>query len=326
MYDVICFGSSTVDVFVGTNRSDLITYKDHNKEESLLAYPTGSKILVKELEFTTGGGGTNAAYAFSRLGLKTAYLGKMGDDNNAQLVLDDLKKEKIDSLAILGKGEKTGYSVILDSIKRDRTILAFKGANNNLRFKEINLKKVKTKWFYFSTMMGVSFETLEKMAAYAKKNNIKVALNISEYLARKGITFLSKLLKNVDVFVLNLYESSLLTGKDDIKEIFKKIHSYGPKIVAITSGSDALYVSDNGEVYKAKPHKIKIVETTGAGDAFAASFVTGLIKGKSVEMAIKLGVHNAQSVISYHGAKNKLLRWDEIMKLDKKRDVKVTMV
>ena len=321
MYDVICVGSSTVDVFACSKRADLITFKDCEKEKCMLAYPIGSKILIKKLNFTTGGGGTNCAVAFSRLGLKTAYLGKMGDDNNAQLVIKNLKKEKVDSLAILGKDNMTGYSIILDSIKHDRTILAYKGANNHLKWSEIKKNKLKTKWFYFSTLLETSFKTLEKLAIYARKNNIKVAFNVSEYLARKGPKYLAKILKNTEVFILNKVEAKLMTKKDNVNQMLEKLHSYGPKIVAITCGGNELFVSDGSIVYKAKPNNIKLVETTGAGDAFAASFVTGLIKNDKIKTAIELGIHNAQSVISHHGAKNKLLTWKEIQQMCKKKKV-----
>src|SRR3989344_1059516 len=120
MYDVITVGSATLDVFAKTKFSELIKIMDSKGETDLLAYPTGSKILIEELEFTTGGGGTNAAVALSRLGHKTAWLGKLGKDENSDYILKKLKEEKVDSLAVRGKAYG-GYSIILDSIEHDRT-------------------------------------------------------------------------------------------------------------------------------------------------------------------------------------------------------------
>ena len=96
MFDVICVGSSTVDVFAKTKYSELIKIVDHKGEEDLLAYPTGSKILMEELDFTTGGGGTNVAVSLTKLGIKASYLGCMGKDTNAVLVMDALKKFKVE--------------------------------------------------------------------------------------------------------------------------------------------------------------------------------------------------------------------------------------
>ena len=74
MYDVITVGSATVDVFAKTHFSELIKIIDPKGETDLLAFPSGSKILIDDLEFTAGGGGTNTAVALSRLGHKVGFL------------------------------------------------------------------------------------------------------------------------------------------------------------------------------------------------------------------------------------------------------------
>ena len=86
-YDVITVGSALSDVFVDTG---LKTMKSHNKR--LIAYPVGFKIAVKEIKFSIGGGGTNTAVGFARMGLKTAFLGKIGNDQTATEILNLLKK------------------------------------------------------------------------------------------------------------------------------------------------------------------------------------------------------------------------------------------
>ncbi len=105
MYDVITVGSATVDVFAHTE-SELITIKTSHGKEELIAYPSGSKILIDRLEFKIGGGGTNTAVSFSHLGLKTAYLGKIGNDENGEKVLKLLKKEKIDFVGVKAKNKQ----------------------------------------------------------------------------------------------------------------------------------------------------------------------------------------------------------------------------
>jgi len=94
MYDVITVGSATVDVFANTN-AELITIKNEERTEHLIAYETGAKILINDLEFQIGGGGTNTAVSFSRLGLKTAFLGKIGRGSNAQSVINLLEHENV---------------------------------------------------------------------------------------------------------------------------------------------------------------------------------------------------------------------------------------
>jgi len=104
-YDVVTMGSAVVDAFLDTD-----TAETHGK----ICYPVGSKLLIKCLEFMTGGGGTNTAASFSKMGLKTGYLGKLGSGHNAGIILRELKKMGISFLGMQAK-ERTGYSVILDS-------------------------------------------------------------------------------------------------------------------------------------------------------------------------------------------------------------------
>ena len=328
MFDVICVGSSTVDVFAKTKYSELIKIVDHKGEEDLLAYPTGSKILMEELDFTTGGGGTNVAVSLTKLGIKASYLGCMGKDTNAVLVMDALKKFKVDTSLVVKKKGRTGYSIILDSIEHDRTILAYKGVNNNLNFKDIKKNKLKTKWFYFASMLDTAFKTQESIAKFAEKNNIKIAFNPSSYLAEKGSHFLKEILLRTEILVLNKEEAALIAGNDTIDYLCLKLNKLGPKYVVITDGKKGAYCYHDDNLYFAKTNNIKIVETTGAGDAFASTFLAGIIlkgnNGNNIEFALKLATTNAESVISYHGAKNKLLTLKEANFMLRKRQIKVT--
>src|SRR4030042_2007761 len=140
MDDVISIGSNTIDVFVYTDRSQSIFIKTKSDEESFICYPVGAKLLINDLHFFTGGGGTNSSVALSRLGLKTAYIGKVGNDINGLRILEELKKEKVDFLGPIchDSRKKTGYSVILDSLEKKRTVLSYKGANNYLDYSEKN--------------------------------------------------------------------------------------------------------------------------------------------------------------------------------------------
>jgi ribokinase len=306
MFDIITVGSATVDVFANTE-SGLIKFKTPNGEEDFIAYPSGSKILIKEIHFLIGGGGTNTAVCFSRLGLKTGYVGKLGKDDQGKMVLECLKKEKI---AFLGaSGNTTGYSIILDSIEEDRTILTFKGANDTLQKKEVPFPKLASKWFYVSSMMNDSFQTSLDVVKYAKSKGSKIAFNPSGYQAKQGLEYLREFLSHTDVLILNKEEAKLLVGPLTNDELVKKLHVYGPGIVVITDGKRGVYVYDGIYFYHSNPTAhLKVVETTGAGDAFASSFVAGLIMGKKIEHCIKMGMCNAESLIQGRGAKTNLMK------------------
>lgn len=320
-YDVITVGSSTIDVFIETE-SELIKIMTSHSEEDLIAYPVGSKILINEIQFLTGGGGTNTACSLSRLGLKTAYLGKCGNDENGDRIIHLLKKEKVDFLGARGK-QNSGFSIVMDSIEDDRTILTHKGANNFFSFKEVDKKKLNCKWFYFAAMTAKAYRELVKVARFADKEGIKIAFNPSCYLAEQGVDFLKPILDRTSLLVLNKEEAEILVGKGDTKTLLKNLQGLGPEIVVITDGKKGANALYKNHIYFVPACKIKVKETTGAGDAFASSFLAGLMLEDDVEFALKLGSVNSASVCMYSGAKEKLLNMKEAKSSIKKMKLKV---
>ncbi|MBD3248587.1 carbohydrate kinase family protein [Candidatus Woesearchaeota archaeon] len=315
MYDIITVGSSTVDCFAHTDKSSV--------KGKYYSFPVGAKLLIEDLNFDTGGGGTNTAVAFSRLGLRTAYLGKMGKGTNSERITYMLRKEKVDDSLVSNKDARTGFSVVLDAEKRDRTILVYKGSNDDLREDDVKWSKLKTKWFYFSSMMKKSLDTQKKIAEFAADREINIAYNPSSYLIKKGVRKIKKILAKTNVLVLNKEEAQMLSKKENIIEVLQRLKDMGPEIVAVTDGAKSVFCSDGKNAYMANPHKVRIKETTGAGDAFAASFVAALIKKKDIEFALRLGIINAESVITHLGAKNNLLRWKDAKKEVQKRKIKI---
>jgi len=303
-YDIITIGGAVVDAFVRTNIL---------KKKGLLSYPVGEKILVKDTDFSSGGGATNTAVSFSKLGLKTGCISKIGRDNNGKIILEDLKKNKVTFLGTKSKDE-TGFSVILIGKENSRTILQDKGASENLSFRELDKEKLKTRWFYISSSKGKTLNTQKKLVKYTKKNNIKIAFNPSSYLTKKGPRKIKSILKNTEILILNKEEATDLVKTD----LFNRLHNLGPKIVCITDGKKGTKVSGQNSIYEVKARKIKVKERTGAGDAFASGFVAGIIKTNNIEKAIKIGTANAESVIRIKGAKGGLLTWSKALKEIKK--------
>jgi sugar/nucleoside kinase (ribokinase family) len=189
--------------------------------------------------------------------------------------------------------------------------LTYKEKSNDISSLDLSFKNLKTKWFYFSAADGKSLETQKKLAAFAKKNKIKIAYNPSSYLTKKGINYIKKILDHTEVLILNETEAKDLIPREDL---FLGLHKAGPRIVCITYGGKGNKVSDGVRILTALPRKIKVAERTGAGDAFASGFVTGIIKTNDIETATKIGSLNAESVIQIAGAKKGLLTWKELNK------------
>jgi len=297
-FEIVCFGSAVVDVFVDT---------DVAEKNNSISYPIGGKILIKGLKFDVGGGGTNTAVAFSRLGFKTGCICNIGSDENGREILKCLKKERVKFLGKIEKNSKTGYSIILDSKGGERTILTYKGANDEISLKDI--RRFKTKWLYLSSMLEKSFETQKKIAGILNRKGVKIAFNPSSYLIKNKD--LSPLLKITDILILNKEEAEMLLKKEQSKEksLLRGLYKLTRGIVIITNKDKIIECYDGKKKYSLIPHKIKVVERTGAGDAFASGFVAGKIAGITIMNCLRLGLRESESVIRYFGAKNNLLKF-----------------
>ncbi len=302
MLDIITLGSATMDVFVKTDAKTL-KIKTQKDNQQYLALPYGSKILINDISHHSGGGGTNSAVAFSKFGLKTGFIGSIGEDHNGDKILQELKDHKI---KFLGKiHDKTGYSVILDAGK-DRTILTYKGCNNKIPLEK---RIPKAKYYYITSMTGKAFTFSKQLAEYAQKIKAKLFFNPSSYLTEKGLNYIKPILRNTYCLILNSDEAKSLTGNDNVLEnleiLSKQIVLDG--IVVITQGSKGAYAYQSRISYQIKSKKIEVKETTGAGDAFGSSFVFGLIKNKIIPNCLKMGAINSEHTIQHLGAKEGLL-------------------
>jgi ribokinase len=293
-FDIVTFGSGVVDVFVST---------DIAEKGDFFNYPLGEKILIKNMQFDIGGGGTNTAVAFSRLGFKTGCICKTGKDYNGDLIKKRLKKEKVAILCQKTDG-KTGYSVILDSKKKDRTILTFKGANDEVIMRD--LPKFTTSWIYLTSMLEESLDTQKQLVSQLIKTGTKVAFNPSSYLIINAD--ISKLLKLTSVLVVNKEEAHLLCSRYLGSSNIESITDLGPEVVAITDGENKVVCYTEKKKYTAMPPRVKVHELTGAGDAFAAGFVAGVMLDWSIPKCIQLGFKESARVITSMGAKQNLLK------------------
>jgi ribokinase len=311
-FDVIVIGSASVDVFVKTTtRIVHIQGVSHGQavDEQWLAYPLGSKLLIEKLAFYPGGAGTNVCATFARLGFHTAFIGKIGTDVQGQTLVDWLHDHGITFLG--ERGGQTGYSLILASQANDRTILSFKGCNNELELANPLAGGLQARWLYGTSMLDQSFATQQRLFLLAGQHGIRTAYNPNPYICCKGLGYLQKMLQHTDVLMLNREEAGLLAGQGEPAELAVRLATQGPGIVAVTDGAGGVTVyagkAWGGDRWHIRPAEdLKVVDTTGAGDAFGSGLVAGLNLGKSIREAALLGVLNAEDIIQSCGAKGHL--------------------
>jgi len=324
-YDVITIGSATQDVFIRSKA--LEEQKDPLVPDGIdVCVPLGSKIGIDELTFSTGGGATNAATTFSRLGLKTACIARIGKDVIGQAIKAELKKEKIDTKFLqIDPKEKTGYSVVLLDRTGRRGILTHRGAAQNLQAKELPLKKTTCRWLYL-TSFGGDTKLAKEVITSGKRIGAKISWNPGGKELAKGLRALRPLIKEIDVLHVNREEAAQLTELPPrhLQDVIKKLAGFFHGILVVTDGSHGAYVHADGKTFFVGTLKGKPINTTGAGDAFGSGFIAALAKGKDLETALRIAALNADGVVKSMGAKAGILR--SLPKKNAVEKIKVTQV
>lgn len=318
MHDVITIGSATRDVFVRSPALEILDC-DHSPSGADACFPLGSKVEIDELVFETGGGGTNAAVTFGRLGCDTATLTAVGNDANGRDILDVLKRDGVSlSLVQTDPKEQTAFSIIVLSGTGERTILVYRGASENISAEKIPWNRLKAKWLYI-TSLGGRIDLLQKLLSHAEKTGIRVAWNPGAKEIKNGIEKLAMFIKQVDVLNLNLEEAMELLNvrSRNVDGLFAPLARLPRRTMVITDGIHGAYASDGGKIWHSSVLDVKRVNTTGAGDAFGSGLIAGLMKKDDLPRALAVGTLNATGVVQQMGAKRGIIR-----KYPSTRDVK----
>lgn len=293
--DVICFGALNMDKLYRVNRIA------REEEESVI---TGFKE-------SPGGSAANTAVGLARLGIKTGYIGKVSNDHEGKLLLDNFKTEGVDTRGVIvSKEGRSGVVIGFVDVKGERALYVNPSVNDTIEFKEIDLEYTRlAKILHLTSFEDKPFKAQKTLVKTL--TNIKVSLDPGELYARKGLATLKPLIKRSFVVFLNENEIKLLTGKN-YREGAKTLVNAGANIVAAKLGKRGCYVTDDKETHLIKPYKVKVVDTTGAGDAFCAGFMYGLIKNKSLHECGRLGNFVASRCIREAGAREGLPKLSDL--------------
>lgn len=272
--------------------------------------------VVDEPEIHPGGSAANTIYGLARLGVSTGFIGAIGDDEAGKISLDSLKEAGADISQIKVKaGAKTGKTLCLSNRSGQRSIYVMPGANNRLSVDDIDIDYVKQ-----AAIVHVSSFAGEKQFAVLREMinrldpAVKVSFSPGALYARKGITELTPILDKTHILFLNESEIELLTGESVTAGAGSCIKQ-GCQLVVVTLGKGkdgamaTSYIRDAENEYRLTPagqDRATAVETTGAGDAFAAGFLYGFLQNKRLEECGYLGDLVAQFSLSRPGAREGL--------------------
>ncbi len=310
--DVLCVGSAVVDRFMTVDIPFSMLH-------------SGDKVLVKSVETHSGGGATNSAAALSLLGLKVSMLTKLGQDHDGDFIKKEMRRYSVHNLCTHHSEDATDVSTVIFSTKdHDRIIFTHKGASQDLNVHDFKLSLLSPRWIYLASLVGKSFEVAEYLAHSAQRTGTKLLFNPSLYVAKKRMKSLRQILLATSILVLNKEEAQALVGKKiSPSQLLTTLNYGGPETVVITDGENMVYALHQGKLYSVLPPKVKVVQTTGAGDAFASGLLAGIIKRWSFEDSLRLGLVNAASVLQDVGAKKGLLRKHQAQEAMKKYGIKI---
>ncbi len=292
------------------------------KEHYYNLLPYGGKVDVEDIVYDTGGGATNAAVTFARQGLKTACIAKVGVDSAGREVVHVLREEKV-SLNHFVKTTKhhTGFSVLIKPANGDRTVMVHRGASFEYHKTDFSLNSLKTQWLYVTSLAG-NLDILKMLIDWANKNEVYIAVDPGSLEIKQRSTLL-KLLRRCSLVHMNLDEAQALTGRTGAGATVGALHKAGVHTALLTRGGEGSYCLHGTDVYQSGLYKkVRVVDRTGAGDAYTSGFVAALVRGKSIEEAMSFAAANSTSVVGYVGSKSGILRTHDFRAL-KIRKVKL---
>ncbi|MFH1588177.1 MAG: carbohydrate kinase family protein [Candidatus Diapherotrites archaeon] len=314
---ILCIGSATEDIFVKT--SEFHFRKSKTEKGTDLCLKLGKKFDIEEIHFDFGGGALNTSLGFKKMDFDTNVLISLGNDSTAKKIEMILKMEKINAIKVPSE-QATGFSIIFRKPKGERTIMTYRGANNDWHENRIDWNKLKKmNWFYISSF-GTNEKFLEKIAGFCKKNKIKLAFNPGASQRKLGLDKLKKVVKECYAIILNKEEITEWTKKKNEMDAMRELNEIGTKIVVVTDGRKGSKAFNGKKFFKQKGFEVERKDVTGAGDAFSVGFIAGMENKKNIAFALKTGTANACSTITKIGAHNGILSFKEAEKFVKKYD------
>lgn len=287
--DVIGIGSAFVDYFFDATPAYVEGFGiaiENSKEVTRIEFEKSTKKLSL-LAKSPGGSTPNTLAALSHLGINTGYQGVIGQDFDAKYWKKALKN--ID-LNVSEKGHTSTSACLLTHNRQKRSFLYTLNPTDNDFFTFADMEYLNRCRFLHITQFYLAYKkTFRKLIALVKKiEEPKISFSPGEVYISLGLKALSPLLQKTHVLFFSKYELEILFP--DVKKGSQKLLEYGPKIIVCTLGENgALITTENAHFISPAKKVENIVDTTGAGDAFAAGFLFGLIKNKSLEECAKLG-------------------------------------
>ena len=262
----------------------------------------------------SGGSAANTIHGLSRLGIQTAFLGTVGKDSLGEFFSNDLKNCGIIPL-LTASATPTGRAISLVTPDGERTFTTYLGAAV-----ELNAGHLTSTLFlghhhlHLEGYLVPNQQLVESAFALARENNMSVSLDLASYnVVEANLTFLERIIRQYKPVVFaNEEEARAFTGHTDPSTALDRLAALTDTAV-VKIGSKGSLITHNGIRYSAGAIDVKCIDTTGAGDLYAAGFLYGIAKNLSPEKCGAIGSLLAGKVIEEAGAKINNNSWDLIL-------------
>jgi sulfofructose kinase len=295
--------SNKVDlVGVGLNATDTLIIVPHHPER-------GSKLESPSVSVLPGGQVASAVVACQRWGLRTRYVGKLGDDPAATLHRQEFARVGVETQIVTAHACASHQSFILVDASGERTVIRRHDENLVLRPAEL-----KREWISNARALlvdGCDTAAAITAATWAHEAHIPVIADFDEAYPR-----IEELMKNVDYLIVSRDLPQMICGNPDLKKSLPLLQSrFQCRLTAATLGSDGVLAWDGKTFHYAPAFQVPVVDTTGAGDIFHAGFIYALLQGWPLHRQLEFACAAAALNCTANGARGGIRTVDEIQKL-----------
>jgi sugar/nucleoside kinase (ribokinase family) len=322
-YDIYGIGAALVDtevevsdVFLASAQIDkgVMTLVDEQRQAALLAALASENTHMLR---KCGGSVCNSVVAASSLGAKAFFSGKVADDSDGQLYINDLLHAGVDFHGAGQESGITGKCLVMVTDDAERTMNTFLGASEALTAREIDqVALVDSEWFYVEGYLVTDeARTLATKVAVetAKTNNVKVAISLSDpfVVAVFGDALRQVIGGGVDLIFCNKDEAMAFTGTESLEAATESLKQY-TKTFAITDGANGAVTFDGRSMHQSDGVEATAVDTNGAGDMFAGAFLYAITAGRDYAWAADLANDCAARVVAQFGPRLEAQQFDNI--------------
>ncbi|HEY0744982.1 MAG TPA: adenosine kinase [Chryseosolibacter sp.] len=311
-YDVYGIGNALVDIvtevdldFFTKNEIEkgVMTLVDEKRQHQLMR-----AIDMKRSKMSCGGSAANTMIGVAQFGGSSFYSCLVANDELGQFFLQDLKRNGVDTNLRADKAPNgiTGKCLVMTSPDAERTMNTFLGISSNLSPDNVDEEAIKaSSYVYLEGYLVTSpngLQAMKETKRIAERNNVKTTLTFSDpSMVKYFSTQMSEIVgASVDLLFCNEEEAMIFTGTDNLKDAREKLKGVA-KHFAITMGANGAVIYDGDTFISIEPYKVKALDTNGAGDMFAGSFLYGITHGHSYAEAGKLASLASSRVVAQFG-------------------------